>query len=253
MEIDTQSVEHKELQPPEERIAIGLTGWLAEEAAISSRENDRNSYLDDLITMRQKLSLPPDNPDNWSAQKVYSHHDRLPFWFEAFTLDPTNDAQSAKLLFAFLMRVAGTYKVQCYFQATDQDDFMRRKLEPNIYGADIRIVTNERLSKVNFGGVYNQQPMDIGALSDTMRAAIVQEKEDLPLLCERARLGQDFGLEDSPGAHLAAAAQTTWLKCAVDAIVYAASIRNGDLDEVPFLEPRSISDEPQIIHPLTIR
>lgn len=43
--------------------------------------------------------------------------------------------------------------------------------------------------------------------------------------------------------------QVSWLNLGVDYIVFAAEQRDGELGHVPFLEPKSISEDPRVYYP----
>jgi len=64
-----------------------------------------------------------------------------------------------------------------------------------------------------------------------------------------ARAQFEMGRESSETVESLKLAQQGWLELAVDHIAFAAQVRDGSLAEVPFLEARSISEEPQVYYP----
>jgi len=106
-------------------ISGGFYRWLAEEVRSSNIEV--NTYLANFEEARRRLCLGYDNDKNWTASKDRSHLGRLPLWWEAYAEDPSNDYQSARILFAPLMFVSGAYRNQCYIQAQNEAEYNERR------------------------------------------------------------------------------------------------------------------------------
>jgi hypothetical protein len=59
----------------------------------------------------------------------------------------------------------------------------------------------------------------------------------------------DAGHEESRSISLLRLSQDLWTQLTVDYIAFIAQQRGGQLAEVPFLQPKSISDSPEVRYP----
>lgn len=73
-------------------------------------------------------------------------------------------------------------------------------------------------------------------------------------VCSRIKVGYELGHPvGSTSVQEIIVAQYAWSRLTIDCVVLAAKIRKGELAAVPFLEPRSISLDPQVVYPLALR
>lgn len=239
-----------------EAISNAFYNWLDYEVASSSM--DKNIYLDEYDEAIAGLKGGLDHPTNYTWPKLQSHLNRLPIWFEGFRLtnpeDDEFDYQAARLTFAGLMQISGSYRNQCYVQSKDQDDYLNRRTAAigfNIYRfVDQRIryrlpYYSDDLAETNIG---------IEDLNEQMKAVSKAGEFAVKRLCKRVEMGYDLQAEDSISALYMEAAQRMWLKFATDSVLLAAKIRDGDLAGVPFLEPKSISADPppKVFYPMNV-
>ena len=225
------------------KITDGIVDWVQADRQVSN--TDRNNYLDRIDEQRRLLALPFEDPSNQLVNKLYSHIQRLPLWFEAFASDPTNDYQTGKIIFSPLMLLSGRYREQHLFQATDQDDYYRRK---SALG-DLKIEVGEAVA--NRINTLGETELDLPTLQATSRACIETALREEQAVNLRAADGKDFGLQESLAVESIRAGERVWTEFAADLIVYARQVRGGNLAAVPLLEAKSISDEPQVYYPFT--
>lgn len=230
-------------------ISEAFSQWLRDEVASSSSEGDVNVYLDEFNTAREGLRGGWDHPKNFTARKLESHLTRLPLWWEAYTLDPSDDYQSARFLFNSLMQVSGCYRNQCYMEAKDADDYKERRLKAvGIYLGTT--VLHRLMDTVPASGSFAEADITLEEL-DKVRVEVSEAGEEaVRKVCKRTVAGFDFGVPDSMSAKFMMEAQHAWLNLSSDSVVFAAKIRGGELAAVPFLEAKSISEEPQVIYPI---
>ncbi len=226
------------------KITDGIVDWLQTERNVSNI--DRNSYLDQLDEQLKFRALPIDDPANQMVNKLFSHIQRLPVWFEAFSEDPTDDYQTGKMIFSPLMLLSGRYREQLLFQAKDQEDYYRRKSSLGDLNHEVSDAVSHRINTLG------HTELDLPTLKATARFCIdaaVKEAEEVNL---RAASGIDFGKEESPSVSAIRSSERLWTEFIADLIVFARQVRNGNLAAVPFLEAKSISDEPKVYYPFAV-
>lgn len=239
-----------------ERIADVFADWLNKE--VRSSHTEVNAYLDDYSVAVSGLRESQTN--NFLAQKHNSHvNNRLPQALETFkmSLEPGTpaeqaDNQSAWLMFTPLMQVSGTYRGQCYIEATDGFDYMaRRQSRPT--AIDLEKVADRRLrvwlpDSDNFG----LASISVEQLERRVSVATRIGGNAIAEVCMRAEQERDFGIENSVSAQVLKSAQMEWASFATDCLILAAKLRGGELEAVPFLEPKSISSTPppEVFYPL---
>ena len=240
------------------RIAGVFDNWLHDE--VRSSHTEVNSYLDEYDTAIKGLKGGWANPQNFTARKHESHvHIRLPQAWKTYnmTLQPDTphnqrEYQSAWLMFTPLMQISGTYRNQCYMEATDAEDYLRRRMSrPS--ALDMRKTVDDRLriwlpEENNF----KEAKINLEDLGRELQVASELGTRAVKRVCARAAIGYDFGQEGSRSAHEMIEAQHAWASFATDCVVFAAKLRGGKLETVPFLEPKSISatPPPEVIYPL---
>ncbi|MBI4034436.1 hypothetical protein HY380_00895 [Candidatus Saccharibacteria bacterium] len=231
-------------------ISQACLDWLGQEIQNSSTSGDINAYLDDYVTAVEGLSGGWDHPKNYTARKLESHLSRLPYWFEAYSYDPLDDYQSARLLFAGLMQTSGSYRNQCYLQATSAEDYIHRRTTRSI-GINFQGFCQERLEELVPDGRLSKARINLEGLGDHVSRAISVGEAAVRRVCNRVQDGQDLGKQTSASVMEMLMAQHVWSRLVIDSVIFAAKIRNGNLQTVPFLEPKSISLDPKVIYPIT--
>jgi hypothetical protein len=232
-------------------IADMTLDWLKAEVDVSSREYDRNQPLNELKNARASLYLGYDNPSNSIANKSQGHLTRLrTSWWEGYTmsLDPDfdnhyqRDFQAAKLIFAGLMEVSGTYRDQCYVQARSQEDY--QQLRNGAIGIDINQVVLERVERrLPADGDLGMSLLELSDLDFSREVSMDIGGLAVKMFCDRAERRLDFNKRRSESVRLMKIAQKHWLNFVVDGVLYTAKRHDGVLAAVPFLEPISITDQ----------
>lgn len=223
-----------------ETISKAIYDWLA--AEVESSGTSRNMYLDDFESARTGLLDGWDHPNNTPARKTESHLDRLPLWWEAYSFDPLDDYQSAKITFAGLMLVSGNYRAQCYIEAVDGQDYITKRSK--VIGIDAQQVVTHRLMDIlPKNGSFKNADVSLENLDKERQYVAKFGEAATRAMCMRTRLGYDLGIPDSSSARRMMDTQHEWLRFSVDNIALAAKFREGELEAVPFLEPISITDQ----------
>lgn len=218
--------------------------WLRAEVASSHVE--RNKVLDDYNDAIEGLKGGWDHPKNFSARKVESHIDRLGPWFEAFSMAEEDDYQAARIIFAGLMQTSGSYRNQCYVEAQDRADYLLIRQEA--IGINLENAVGNRLRTFLPGtGDFSKARISLEDLDQRRQDAEAIGLRAVKAMCARVVLGWDLRKKDTRAAREAQNAQYNWATFTTDALTYVAKNR-GSLAEVPFLEPRSITDQSGAIH-----
>jgi hypothetical protein len=244
-----------ELEPAAALLANGLSDWLRGE--ISNSTLGRNRYLDDFEKFRSDLALPYDDPHNTVAQKNRSHHNRLVQWTSLFlqaygeATPKTKDELLANQMFCAQMYLSGLFRTQCFMQARDQADYYERRLGGDYIGIDLEQTVSNRLNHLFVATPppeqFDQQTSSVKELAYTTLALNEQQTHFIKTLYESGHL--DAGQQESSTISDGMELQRSWVNLVVDYAVFAASEHDGKLSTVPFLEPKSISDDPQIYYP----
>lgn len=231
-------------------ISGAFFGWLKGE--VISSDVEVNTYLADFDEAQRRLCLGYDNDYNWTASKDKSHLDRLPKWWEAYAEDPTNDYQSARVLFASLMFVPGAYRNQCYIQAQNAAQYGQRRSKA--IGINLQRTIIDHLATVlPRSGNFSHADINLELLNTRrIKVATGVGETATKSMIDRLEAGLDLGQEKSPAVETMLDAQREWIAFATDCVALAAKIRRGELAKVPFLEPKSISADPppKVIYPL---
>jgi hypothetical protein len=240
-------------------IADAIENWLKAEVVSSGIDN---TYLDDYTDAVEWLKLGFEHPDNFSAQKHKSHvENRMPIWWQAFELtqpgDQQFDEQSAKITFNALMQISGTYRNQAFLQAANPEDYLQRRMKGTGLSS-LQNVVSDRLATHFLAETWNEEAdftaanIDFAVLEQRMDRVCQKTGEYILTMCSRVEAGKDLGLEHSKSVNEMIDAQYSWLAFAVDCVTYFAKTRGGNLQAVPFLEPKSIAatPPPTVIYPL---
>jgi hypothetical protein len=236
-----------EIEPTAEIIASELENWLKRE--VDNSVTGRNKYLDDFSGFRRSLVLPYGDRSNTNAAKNRSHYDRTVNWtsgllefYEDFNADQ-RDYAIARQIFCAQMSLSGLFRIQCLMQAADQDDYYRRRTGGNGTGIDLEESATDRLERL--------QPVERAMpLNDIAARTLEINDQQQAYVEELHETGQRYaGQDSSPAIDSGLVSQNRWAGLIVDYIVFASHRDDGDLASVPFLEPKSISDNPEIYYP----
>lgn len=231
-----------------------LSNWLRQE--IVNADEGRNAYLSDYEDRRNDLFKPFSEPSNFQAQKAKGHYHRFIQWVtpykEANLRD--NDWFAARLTFACLMSVSGSYRKQCFFEAEDENDYHRRRYEQPV-GIDVGSVVSDELDPVKVAAIAEMSEDE--RLDYIVERSLGANNESLGLhslihswaIGHQKPSGQLASPEDEPIVAMQKA-QRLWVGLATAHMAVTASLRDGDYSRVPFLEPKSITDVTEVIYPL---
>jgi hypothetical protein len=232
---------------PVTAIAQVLKEWLQTEIDSTMRPNSRNSYLNDWERFRKDLQFPFEDSRNQNAGKARSHYDRLLGW----TLDSekypsliTDDYYLARQIFCAQMFVSGAYRRQCFFQAANTSDYVRRRQSEGPTDIDLEKVVEARYDRA-------QNVLNKNAPWSRLQQTTLEVNEEA---LEAAKLVHELGSaslerESSTVVNVLRDQQSRWVGLAVDYTVFAADRPNSGWENVPFLEAKSITEEPAIYYP----
>lgn len=238
-----------DIQTKANTIAPVLQDWLVTEARTSTR--DVNAYLMELKRFDEDLKLTYDDSRNLTAGKSKGHLERpTGVWWQGFVTNPSDDFLSAKQTFASQMLLSGARRNQIMLEARNQKEYGNRWLSDEI-GIDLTGVVADRIAE-RFD-VKKVKSIDfedttlaldgINGLLWTAEWSVNRARYAFEQLYQYGRY--DIVNPDSMCAKLQRGMQEVWAGLATDHIIYAASLRGGDLSRVPFLQPISITKQPE--------
>jgi len=238
-----------------ERIASAFEEWLKAEVVTSGE--GPNSFLDvptddKLADIRQRMTIPTAREGNWVLSKYEGHTGRIEsnFWpvFESMPLDdPQLDIAIAQLKFEPLMQISGTYRRQCYLEASSGADYMLRRTHG--VGIDLEQVVLERLEKYAPDGRLDEATISMEGLKRSLDNAATKDYVNIQSIIAHGAKGVNImGLEDSFPTKGSKNAQVSWAMAATDCVIMAAKLRRGELEAVPFWEPISITAQSGQLH-----
>jgi hypothetical protein len=237
--------EEGEQLSPAQAIAKAIEDWLTSE--IESSGTGRNAVLDKV--------LPQQGYDFISGGKTEGHYNRLKLWTTQFAEDVEDDYITARQIFAIHMELSGMFRIQCFVRSGPNERFYRnlrfnsgrslgtdinkqvrtRLLEHSSYIPDRSDLTTYTIGHdelLEITGDYNE------SLYQYLKKLGSREKPDSPM----RKVQTIQRLQNI---------QRDWLNLATDYIIFAGQQRGGQLSNVPFLEPKSISDNPGVYYPFT--
>jgi hypothetical protein len=232
-------------------IAGALEDWL--QAEIESSMRGKNAYLDDWKQWQEDSKLAFEDGKNQDAGKARSHFDRLQNW----TLDTEqnwdfwhDEYWLARQMFCAQMFISGAYRKQCFIEAADQEDYLRRRKEQGPAGINILDLVDRRLKEYYSGNAFPEYP----------HTTFPQ-----PKLLEKTLRINNVSLEVSKDAHnmhidnsetndrhvlkLLQIVQNHWAKLFVDYMFYTAQMQAIFKEEIALLEPKSMSENPKMYYP----
>jgi hypothetical protein len=229
-------------------IARTLEDWLQEE--IENSMIGRNAVLDDWSQFKRDLQLPFEDSRNQSAGKARSHYDRLSTWTLTAEQYPDllqDDYYIARQMFCAQMSISGAFRKQCFLEARNAEEYIHKRKNCGPAGINIEESVTARLNDHQTGNAFLRGPF-----KNTPEAQLI----------EKTLRTNDTSLEISKYAHssimsnpnskdavvipLLRHAQDIWSNLTVDYIVYLSKQKNGHFGDIPMLQPKSISENPQI-------
>lgn len=230
-----------------EAISQVLQDWLVVEARTSTR--DVNTYLMSLQSFHADIERSYNDSLNKTGGKSQGHLDRpTGVWWERFITDPSNDEVSATQTFASQMLLSGARRNQIMLEARSQHEYEDRWQSGEL-GIDLVDVVSQRLAERFENGDEEVESADFSAANLTLEGLY----KTAFFTVKRGRWTQEylyeFGQEDlykpqAPCSILQRQMQEAWAGLATDHIIFAAALRGGDLTRVPFLQPISITQQP---------
>ncbi len=246
-----------EFEPAVETVAAGIEYWLMKE--VGSSVVGRNKVLDDFQDWHHSLLLDYDDPGNVNARKNKNHYSQLINWtnglveyYDDFRPDQI-DYALARQMFRAQMYLSGLFRVSCFMKATDQEDYYQRRLEITRSSIDVdpKIEISRSLYRL-----YDYIPDEAAifppalTLPELTSRTLKLNDEQQAYVRELHISGRnDIGQEESSTLDAIANMENKWIGHLVDYISFIASERGGQLSAVPFLEPKSISEDPQPYYP----
>ena len=237
-----------DIQAHAETISRVLQDWLNVEARTSMR--DVNAYLMSLQNFHADIERSYNDSLNRTGGKSQGHLDRpTGVWWERFVTDPANDEVSATQTFASQMLLSGFRRNQIMLEAKSQDEYEDRWQSGEL-GIDLVDTVAERLTERFAKSSDEVANVDFEAADLTLDALFTTAF----FTVKRGRWTQEYLYEfghkdlykpDAPCSILQRQMQEAWAGLATDHIIYAASLRDGDLARVPFLQPISITQQPE--------
>jgi hypothetical protein len=237
-----------------EQITQALTNWLEQE--IINADTGRNAYLSDYQDRHDDLYKPFDDPTNLQALKTLGHHNRFVHWVRPYAEAgfAEDDWFAARITFACLMNISGAYRTQCFLESSNEADYTRRRYEQPS-GIDIGAVAADELRSPETNALSAMDPdirlaHIIGRSLKTNDRALALHKTVQPWIIDNHKAGSPLVTAQDMPVESMLQVQRLWTGLAVAHIVVAASIRDGDYQKVPFLEPKSITDVTNVQYPL---
>ncbi|MGC1176533.1 MAG: hypothetical protein WA843_00520 [Candidatus Saccharimonadales bacterium] len=236
-------------------IAQGLQYWLMKE--VGSSTVDHNKVLDEFDRFRADLLLPYEDNRNTNASKNRSHFSQYIDWTNGFAEHydkfdaEQKDYATARQMFRPQMYLSGLFRVQCMMQARDQGDYYRRRLEGDYTGVALDSIVDWRLRELL--GVtpapekFKSPNMTLEELTTQTLTMNERQHEYGKALHRTGHL--NAGKVTSPTIDSIFVLQRDWTNLITDYIVFAAAERDGKLAAVPFLAPKSITQNPGVYYP----
>jgi len=224
-----------------QRVAEVINWWLQEE--IISSDVGSNAILSEYSDRRADLYKDFDDPTNVMAAKAISHNNRFTFFAENLndTSSWLDDHGASKFIFAALMAVSGGWRKQCIIEAVSAEDYTYRRHNLGPTGIDVMSAVTAELDGVKLTD-FTYDEIVGNAITKTLGA-----KDRIIELDQRIY----NGAIDSHESALVVAMQETQqigISLAVAHIAVAATLRGGDYEKVPILEPKTIT-EAAVIYP----
>lgn len=242
-----------------ERISAVLEWWLSEEA---NRVSDNNAYLDDFAGFEEELHEASEYGSGFRSAKAQSHYDRLIAWTnqtqerEVEVSDEDYDYLLARQLFGTMMLLSGNLRKQALISASGQEEYTKYRRDSTLVGADLQTIVRDRVwwhRAVKEQLMPEQEKEELFA--NTLRVNDAGFTWTGNFIFSRGQ--HESGRQDTETLALAHMTEQALIELAVDYIFYMDA-RNFELGRtrgydgfanVPFLEPKSITLDPQIIHP----
>jgi hypothetical protein len=221
------------------RLARGANLWLEHELVLASETV--NSLYSDYDRVVSGYRYAADDARNISAQKATSHANRFMnngTWFASYEAHPSDDSAAGKMVFACLMRLSGARKNVGYTHSSDQESFIEYLNNPDNYSASRLIIAQELAS--------SPSPITFDRIREINNRTIDVHN----------RTFDHYGLDangkfTTESGYAARFFEADTLRTLTNYALLCAEQRGGDLQQVPALEPMSISLNPAVIYPFS--
>jgi hypothetical protein len=223
-------------------IAKGIDWWLREEVLESSQ--GRNKIRDNYVEVRQSYSQPEERSSD--VAKTGGHYVRFNQLVAVYPEEYGSDYFIGKVLHHALMFVSGNFRTQCHLQAATQEEynklrFGRRKEYNGAAGVDILSAVHLGIEAFRKFGTHDLQ--DVVTSSMRLNQDIFDANSEI-FRWHTANPGRAMdGLREDEGPVPAVkVCQRLAICLAAGHVRLASQLRDGLLEAVPFLEPKSITD-----------
>jgi hypothetical protein len=227
--------------------------WLAAEVASSSDPANVNAILNDYSAAIQGLEGGFKHPNNFTWNKHDGHMGRLEQDYDEFIGSSPEKAEfnklAARIVFYSFMEISGRFRNQCYAEAKDSEDYLKKRRKA--VGVSISNMVRNRLTDlIPMGGDFTDARISAEGLKPKVLHVIGRSDDAIERFCGWFAEDKDSRSPDyHPGQEMICE-QYRWLNLAIDSLILITKCKDGRLPEVPFMEPRSISEQSgQLWHP----
>ena len=234
-----------------ERITNSFDWWLREEA-LQARQS-RNKVLDNFHDLRRSYLLPYGHPDNLSLSKAASHHNRFVIFMRALArqeIDLSDDRVPARIIHHSLMFAAGAARISAALKTAAQDEYEAKRFRGRSpYDVDIQPVVEHELRDETWWLHANSAVL---ATRGIVTASKIANRHTgnvawFGAFPERA-YARHYPIAEP--VERVQDIQRLAVGMAVATIIVTAYERDIDITNVPFFEPKSITDVGAPIYPL---
>lgn len=224
-----------------EQVTEVLQTWLQQE--IEESDRSRNAVLSDFELRKEDFQKDFDDPTNLNAAKVKGHYGRLRLWAPSYAGQFDNDFASARLTFCSLMTISGSFREYCFLNAPSAEAYVAMRHQQGPTSVDVRASVEDEFRAAT--SAPKEHSVRIEDLID--RTMTVNESNlRMHKLVHSAPLAKD---NRDLYSVLMQRSQSLWLGLAAAQIMVAAELRDNDYERVPFFEPKSITDQTQLLYP----
>lgn len=229
-----------------ERIVTGIDWWLNQE--IENSRSDGNAVLDEYERTRQDYLLDSTDQNNRDALKQARHYDRYKKLMNDMKADPSllkDEFGAGKILHHSLMFMSGAFRTQCFLQAGSQEEYNRLRFESGRgHDIDLDLAVEQSLDLL--------VPVADSVIdySLAMNDAMAHYHQQIGTwFAQNPGRSLDALGPDEPPVEAMRVKQRLATATTVGHIILSADMRHG-IENVPFLEPTSISRVGTPIYPL---
>ncbi len=213
-----------------------IEGWLS--AEVTEADQGRNGYMSEFPDGEEPTSLFVAQMPTLLA-KATSHRDRFGHFIDTLVGNPQEDAAFARVAFASLMFASGGRRWETLLIAENVADYRRIRETGEGVGVNVAEIVNIAY-QTDPGSGATLKAEAMGLFSDYARHTsttiygLAQNAAAIALEKPRDAVTEAVNLQRD--------AQMYGVMMAARTISLAAEFRDGSLESVPLLEPKSITD-----------